>query len=160
MPQTLARIASLLVVVSLALAPVRADDLEKLRQKLAREDDPADRAKITAKIGEEMLGLIARRYREGAYTDAEDMLADYLKAMREAYDGLLASGREAHHKPKGFKDLEIHLRRGAHRLERIRRSLPLEQQADVQAVIKQMQDMRSDLLEALLTGHVKKEKEQ
>ncbi|MFQ5663229.1 MAG: hypothetical protein ACE5HL_05325 [Terriglobia bacterium] len=128
------------------------DDLAKLRQKLARETDPADRAKITVKIGREMLKQIAKIYKEGAYTDAEQLLGEYREAVRAAHRDLAQSGRDARRKPKGFKDLEIHLRKSERKLEDVTRGLPYDVRAPVEEAVAEMEAIRLKLLRALMTG--------
>ncbi len=140
-----------LLLAGLALA----NNLEKLRQELARADDPVERAKATAKLGDELIKQMGDRYKAGANTDAEQLLEEYLKAVRAAHRGLQESGRDARRKPAGFKQLEIHLRKSAHSLERIAQHAP----ADSRQALVQAQDelatIRSELLQALMQGNAK-----
>lgn len=140
-----------LLLASLALA----DNLDKLRQELARADDAVDRAKATAKLGDELIKQMAERYKAGAYTDGEQLLEEYLKAVRAAHRGLQESGRDARRKPAGFKQLEIHLRKSAPSLERISQHAA----ADSREALAQAQDelaaIRSELLHALMQGNAK-----
>lgn len=125
-------------------------DLAKLRQKLAREDDPGDRAKITVKIGQQLLQRISKSYKRGTYEAAEEELTNYLDAIRLAYQDLQESGLDARRKPKGFKHLEIHLRKSTRKLEDIARGLPFDKRAPVEAARANLEAMRVDLLQALM----------
>lgn len=127
-----------------------ADDINKLREKLAREDDPDDRAKISVQLGEELLKQAQKLYREGAYTDADDVLEEYMNVIRAAFNDLEQSGRDARRKPKGFKDMEIHLRENGRRLQSIARALPFGTRENVEATLKEMATMQQQLLEALM----------
>lgn len=147
LPQT----ATALLLAALLGGPAAADDLEKLRQKLAREGDPADRAKITVEIGEELLKQAAKTYKEGAYTDGDLLLEDYRQAIRAAYQDLVESGRDARRKPKGFKHLEIHLRKSRRRLEDMARALPFDNRAPVEETLAAMESLREELLAALMS---------
>lgn len=145
-----------LLLAGLALA----DNLDKLRQELARADDPVDRAKATAKLGDELVKQMGDCYKAGAYTDGEQLLEEYLKAVRAAHRGLQESGRDARRKPAGFKQLEIHLRKSEHTLERIAQHAPVLP-ADTHEALVQAQNelaaIRSELLQALMQGNAKPE---
>jgi hypothetical protein len=145
--------ASLLIL--LAAGPAPADSLDKLRQELARASDPVDRAKATAKLGDELVKQLADRYKTGAYTDGEQLLEEYLKAVRAAHRGLQQSGRDARRKPAGFKQLEIHLRQSAHTMDRIAQHAPADARDPVVQAQKELSDIRSELLDALMEGSAK-----
>ena len=127
-----------------------ADDLGKLRERLAREADPAKRAKITVKIGEGLLKQIAQNYKAEAYSDGDQLLGDYLQAVRAAQEGLLHSGRDARRSPGGFKHLEIHLRESRRKLEDIARRLPYANRTPVDQAVTEVETLRRQLLAALM----------
>lgn len=139
-----------LLLAGLCAVAVVAEDLAALRQKLARETDPAERAKITVKIGEELLDQISNKYDEGAYSEADQLLGDYMAATRAAHQGLRESGRDARRKPKGFKQMEIHLRKARRRLEDMARRLPFDQRALLDEAALDIEILRVDLLHALM----------
>ncbi|MFQ5777446.1 MAG: hypothetical protein ACE5IP_05515 [Terriglobia bacterium] len=139
-----------LLLAALVASAVAAEDLARLRRKLAQERDADDRAKITAKIGKELLKQASNLYKQGAYTDAEDVLDLYIKAIRAAHDDLRQLKVDARRKPKGFKELEIHLRRSQRKLVDIHRRAPLENRSTVQEFITEVEAIRSELLRALL----------
>jgi len=133
----------------------QADNLGKLRQKLEQESDPIDRAKLTAKLGDELLKQMGDRYKAGAYTDGEELLDEYLKAVRAAHRGLQQSGRDARRKPAGFKQLEIHLRKSARDLERIAQHAPADSRQTLREAENEVDAIRSELLQALMQGNAK-----
>ncbi len=100
-----------LVLALLLGTNLAADELGDLRRKLAQEVNPANRAKLTVKLGERLLRQARKLYAEGAYTDGDLTLESYRSALRTAVTDLRQSGRRARRKPKGFKALEIHLRK-------------------------------------------------
>ncbi|MGH9777913.1 MAG: hypothetical protein ACRD5I_05830 [Candidatus Acidiferrales bacterium] len=140
-----------LLLANLALA----DDLNKLREKLRGESDPVDRAKATAKLGDELIKQMGDSYKAGASTDAEQLLEEYLKAVRAAHRGLQESGRDARRKPAGFKQLEIHLRKSAHSLERIAQHAPADSREALVQAQGELATIRSELLQALMQGNAK-----
>jgi len=141
---------SALLTLGLVAGAAAGADLDKLRQKLAREPDPADRAKITVAIGEELLQQASRKFKDGADADAESILLDYRQAVHKAYDDLVQSGRDARRKPKGFKHLEIHLRQSRRRLDDMARPLPYEDRRPLEETIKDLEELRLKLLDDLM----------
>ena len=140
---------AVLFLTSLALA----DDLGKLRGELQRESDPVERAKLTAKLGDELLKLIAIEYKQEKYKAGEQVLGEYMEAVRTAYRGLQASGRNARQKPAGFKHLEIHLRKSGRILEDVSKQAPEEQRERLQRAVGELAGIRAGLLEALMQGN-------
>lgn len=152
-----AHLSNALLGVLLLGSVAAPDNLAKLRQKLARENDPADRAKITVKVGEELLKQVAKMYKEGAYTDGEFLLDQYRKAVRAAHHDLQQSGRNARRKPKGFKHLEIHLRKTARKLQDVARQLPYHTRTPVEEAVAEMEAIRLELLGALMKSPKKEQ---
>lgn len=144
--------ASFIAALLLAL-PGLAEDLQRLRSKLQRETDPIDRAKITAKLGDELLKQMGRRYHDRAYAEGEALLTEYLEAVRSATRGLHESGRDARRKPAGFKQLEVHLRKSQRKLEEIGKQLPPEKREPLQEAQTVVETLRSELLQALMGGN-------
>lgn len=128
---------------------VPAEKLEKLKEKLAQQRDPADRAKTTVKIGEIMLEQAATAYKESRYPAGAATLEEYLNVIRHAYAGLEASGRNARKKPKGFKQLEIHLRRALIQMEDLARAIPYDERAPVEAARQEIEGIWQKLVRAL-----------
>ena len=148
------RLLPALLLFLIAL-PALADSLAELRRKLERENDPIDRAKATAKLGDELIKQMSHRYREGAYTEGEQLLEEYLKAVRAAHRGLQGTGRDARRKPAGFKQLEIHLRKSARELERIAQHAPADSRDGLAQAQKEVESIRSDLLQDLMQRDAK-----
>lgn len=142
--------ASLLLTLGLVSMAAAGADLKKLRQELARETDPADRAKITVKIGEELLNRASKRYKDGDYAEGEAILLEYRQAVHKAYDDLVETGRDARRKPKGFKHLEIHLRKTRHRLEDMARSVLYDSRQPIEEAMKDLEELRMKLLNNLM----------
>ena len=114
----------------------RAKQLERERQKFAKEDDPVSRAKIGIKISDLLLDDIAESVKGGKYDQMEQQLMVYTDTIQSAHETLLDSGRNAAKKSGGFKELEIALRKHARKFEdfarllNITRRIPLEKAKD------------------------------
>lgn len=139
-------------VAGMALAGVllgAAENLDQLKARLARETDPAKRAKITVKIGPILLGQFTRAYSEQRYETGTAGLEEYLGYIRRAYRDLENSGRKARKKPKGFKELEIHLRQATLRLDDLAQALPYDQRAPLEAAKQELEAIWEKLVRAL-----------
>ncbi|MFQ5723793.1 MAG: hypothetical protein ACE5G6_04815 [Terriglobia bacterium] len=122
----------------------------ELRARLERENDPGERAKLAVKIGENLFEEVTRTYQEGDYEAGEERLAEYLDVLRQAHQELEASGRDARRQPKGFKELEIHLRKSRRELRDLARRLPFDKRAPLEQAIAEMGEMRTALLSNLM----------
>ena len=142
--------AFLLVLVAVSAAA--ADDPGKLRQQLQQTSDPVERAKLTAKLGDEMLKQMAVEYKAKEYEAGGQVLQDYLTAVRAAYQGLKDSGRNARRKPGGFKELEVHLRKSSRVIEDLSKLVPFEEREPLRLAAEEVGEIRSGLLEALMRG--------
>ena len=127
-----------------------AQDIGRLRQKLADEDDPGKRAKISVKIGAVLLKETRRLYRQDDYSGGEAKLQEYLGEIRTAYCELRESGRRARRHPRGFKEMEIHMRKSRRALTAVSRRAPMAVRQPLDRAVEALREMRSNLLRALM----------
>jgi hypothetical protein len=127
----------------------RLERLEKEKEKLKRLTDPVDRAKTDIAISEILLSLAGDAVRTGEPEVLEKRLSEYRDTIQDAHQTLVNTGRDAHRKPNGFKDLEIALRRQIRMLDDIGRGLTFDQREPVDKAKQQASDIRDDLLKAL-----------
>jgi hypothetical protein len=76
-------------------------------------------------------------------------LGEYMGAIHDAHETMMNTGRDAHRKPGGFKDLEIALRRQVRQLEDIGKALTFDQREPLDKAKDEAADIRDDLLKAL-----------
>ena len=127
----------------------RLERLERERAHLKTLSDPVDRTKSDIAISEILLSLAGDAVRSGEPEVLQKRLGEYVDAIEDAHQGLMKTGRDAHKKPKGFKDLEIVLRRQIRTLEDIGKGLTFDQREPVEKAKQQASDIRDDLLKAL-----------
>jgi hypothetical protein len=128
----------------------RLERLQKEREKLARQQtDPVGRTKTQIKISEILLTFISDAVQSGEPEVMEKRLTEYLSAIQDAHETMMKTGRDAHRRPGGFKDLEIALRRQVRQLEDIGRGLTFDQRDPVDRARQQAADIRDNLLRAL-----------
>src|SRR5262245_13556533 len=89
----------------------RLERLEREKEKLKRQSDQVERTKTAIKIAEILLTLVSDAVNAGDYERLEQRLDEYTAAIQDAHQTMAKTGRDAHRRPKGFKDLEIALRR-------------------------------------------------
>ena len=127
----------------------RLQQLEKEKDKLKKQTDPVSRTKTGIKISEILLTLVSDAVRKGDLEQMESRLDKYLDTIQDAHQTMIKTGRDAHKKPKGFKDLEIALRRQVRQLDDIGQGLTFDQREPVDKAKEHAAEIRDDLLKAL-----------
>ena len=127
----------------------RLERLDRERARLKVVADPVDRTKSDIAISEILLSLASDAIRSGEPEVLEKRLAEYVDTIQDAHQAMMKTGRDAHRKPKGFKDLEIALRHQIRMLDDIGKSLTFDQRMPVDRAKQEASDIRDDLLKAL-----------
>jgi len=127
----------------------RLERLQRERDKLSRLSDPVDRTKSDIAISEILLSLASDAVRSGEPEALEKRLNEYVDSIRDAHQTMIKTGRDAHRKPKGFKDLEIALRRQIRMLDDLGHGVTFDQREPVDKAKQEASDIRDDLLKAL-----------
>jgi hypothetical protein len=127
----------------------RLERLQKEKDKLSRLTDPVDRTKTSIAISEILLSLASEAVKTGEPEMLGKRLNEYIDTIRDAQETMMKTGRDAHRKPKGFKDLEIALRRQIRLLDDLGRSVSYDQRDPVEKAKTQASDLREELLKAL-----------
>jgi hypothetical protein len=159
--RTIGRLFILLIVLATACCAVvrtaslqpqidkRLERLDREREKLKRTTDAVDRTKIDIDISEILLSLVSDAVRSGEPEALGKRLGEYVDTIEDAHQAMMKTGRDAHRKPKGFKELEISLRRQIRILDDIGRGLTYDQRDPVDKAKQQASNIRDDLLKAL-----------
>jgi hypothetical protein len=143
----------LLLVFTLSSLAVQSNKqferLDKERTNLTRQTDPVGRTKTQIKISELLLTLISDSVQAGDMEMMHKYIAEYLAAIQDAHQTMMKTGRDAHRKPGGFKDLEIALRRHVRQLDDIGKALTFDEREPLDKAKDEAIDIRDDLLKAL-----------
>ena len=123
--------------------------LEKEKASLNRQTDPVGRTKTQIKISELLLTLISDAVQAGDPGMMQKYISDYLAAIQDAHQTMMKTGRDAHRKPGGFKELEIALRRHVRQLVDIGKALTFDEREPLDKAKDEAIDIRDDLLKAL-----------
>jgi hypothetical protein len=127
----------------------RAKELQKEREKLQRETDPVDRAKISIKISDLLLEDVADAVKAGNLSQMQEQLTAYTATIEGAHQTLVESGRNAQKKAGGFRELEIALRKQARKFDDYARMLTTDRREPIEAAKKLAIGIRDKLLKAL-----------
>ena len=136
----------LTLLVSAGMAQGRLDGY---RAKFEQETDPVRKARAMPKFGDALLDRAGEQLKKGEVDAALRTLEEYRDAIAKAHGGLKSSGINAEKKPRGFKQLEIHVRRGQRRLEDLIISVPFEQRKAFEEIQKQLEQVDRELIEML-----------
>ena len=140
----------------MSLLPQQTDrqlvQLASEREKLKRQTDPVDRTKTGIKISEILLSLVSDAVKKGDMESVQDRLAQYTETINEAHQTMVRSGRDAHDRPGGFKDLEIALRRQLRQLDDIGGTLGFDERDSVDKARAEASDIRDAILKAMFGG--------
>ena len=150
MPRPAQLVAGLLTAVLVCAGAALSDEVDKQRGRLKRTNDPAERAKITVKLGDALLDKMTHSFRSGQTDQGVQLLAEYREAVLYAGRKLLESGRDARRSPGGFKHLEIHIRKGERRLSDLSHALTYDQVEKFDDTREELENLRQDLLAALM----------
>ncbi len=127
-------------------------DLQKEQTKLKGQTDPVAFTKSQIKISGILLAFAGDAAQKGDSEVMEKRLTEYLAAIQDAHKTMMKTGRDAHKKPGGFKELEIAIRRQLILLKDIGGTLTLDERAPVEKAREQAAAIRDDLLKALFGG--------
>lgn len=143
------RWTSPILVVALLAGGARAlpnqPSVDELKARL-QNAKPDERANLSLEIAERQVAAADQFYRDGKVEEAEAAMKDVVSYSEEA--GKNVSGRH-------MKNTEIAMRKMAHRLGDIKRTVAFENQATVQSAIDSLEKIRTDLLNRMF-GKVQK----
>ncbi len=133
-------VSALLVASGIAFA---ASDpaVENLKSRL-ESARPEDRPELCLQIARRQLSNADKFYSEGSVEQARAAIQDIVTYSEKASDAATAT-----HKHQ--KKVEITVRKMSEKLRDIKRSLAFEDQAPVDAAVKQLEGIRTSLLNAM-----------
>jgi len=127
----------------------RLVELQRERDKLRRSNDPVSKTKSHIVISDILLELTRDAARTGDMEILDQRLDEYVSTIREAHATMAATGRDAHKSPKGFRELEIALRKQLNQLKDIGGALTFDQRDPVDKARDEATRLRDELLKAL-----------
>jgi hypothetical protein len=118
---------------------------EKNIEAMKAEADKASgghQAKLCSELAERLVGVADQQFSDGNDQQGQATLQDIVKYASKARDAAIQSH-------DSLKQTEIHLRETQRRLEALKRSLSIDDRPSVDAVEKQIEQFRQDLLDTM-----------
>jgi hypothetical protein len=132
-----------------ASPPRRQDKEPDLLARLQRESNPVKKARLEVRLGRVKLFQAIAALDRGNIEETNRRLGAYMETLNSCWARLKNSGRVAHKKPSGFKELDIELREDARYLEDLRRRIPYEERGKADQIAGEVDQMRNEVLKAL-----------
>jgi hypothetical protein len=125
------------------------DTEEELLARLKNEHNPIKKAKYDIRLGRIKLEQAIAAYDQGNLDVGVQLLDAYLQRIKDAWQALRGSGRNAARHPQGFKELDIALRGDIRLLEDLRHRVSFYDREPIKRVSDEIEGIRSEVLRAL-----------
>jgi hypothetical protein len=122
---------------------------QELLARIQREHDPVKKSKYEMQLGRLKLQQAMEAYSKTDQERGAPLLAAFLEAMKQAWETLEKSGREAVKKPQGFRELDIGLREDERLLEDLKQRTPYLDRAPVEKIAAEVVKLHEQVLRAL-----------
>lgn len=145
---SLGAVYGLLVFLTILL-PVAAESLADLQARFDRETNGVQKAKIMTKLGEAQLDETRRAGKAGDYNAVGMTLEKYRDNVRLAVDALKKQHPDAERQSNGYRQLEIHVRKGIREVEETILASPEGYKPPLEIVRQDLIAMDDELLKSL-----------
>lgn len=147
-----------LAALSLSFAASAQDKLAQYRDKYDHDTDPVRKAKDFQQLGDLQIAVFAQEASKDDYDSALRNLTDYRDEAHSCFDGLNAAIGDAEKHPEGFRQLQIHLRKGLWEMERTIPSIPEGRRGEFRAIHDDLTELQSKLMRLLFPRDSAKDK--
>jgi hypothetical protein len=141
----------------LLLAPPAQDRMAELRQQFESETDPVRKAKALTRLGDAQWEAARKASAADNHAEARLLVLQYLDDTETAANALKASGINAEKKPRGFKELQIHVRKSLRELDQMILSVPAEERGSLEVYRRDLRDIEKQLINVLFPRQPGKE---
>jgi succinate dehydrogenase flavin-adding protein (antitoxin of CptAB toxin-antitoxin module) len=128
---------------------VAAGKLSEMQARFDHEQNPVRRAKLLEKLGDAQFDEARRAFKANDITTVGIVLEKYRDNVRVALEGLKKKRADAEKDSNGYRQLEIHVRRGIREADEIILRVPEEYQPPMQIVRRDLDSMDRDLIRML-----------
>lgn len=143
---TLFSLAALFFVLSPAAV---ADNLSELQAQFDRESNPVRKAKMLAKLGDAQFEEARRAGREGDNNTVGFTMEKYRDNARAAVEALKKQHTDAEKHSDGYRQLEMHVRKGIREVEDTMLAAPAPYKPPLQIVRRDLVAMDDELIKLL-----------
>src|ERR1700676_3840834 len=131
------------------VAGVAADKLGEMQARFDHEKNPVHRAKLLEKLGDAEFDEARRAFKANDLSTVATVLEKYRDNVRVAFEGLKKKRTDAQKDSNGYRQLEIHVRRGIREADEIILRVPEEYQPPLQIVRRDLDGMDKELIHML-----------
>jgi len=131
------------------VAGAAADKLSEMQARFDREKNPVHRAKLLEKLGDAEFDEARRAFKANDLSIMATVLEKYRDNVRVTLEGLKKKRTDAQKDSNGYRQLEIHVRRGIREADEIILRVPEEYQPPLQIVRRDLDSMDRELIRML-----------
>jgi hypothetical protein len=129
--------------------PRHSDAEARLLARLQKEHDPVKKSKEETRLARIKLRQAIEAYEGGNIEQGAQLLSIYLGRIKDSWQTLRSSGRNAARDSRGFKELDIELREDARLLDDLKRRIPYFDRGPIEKAAKEVEQSRAEVLQAL-----------
>jgi hypothetical protein len=122
------------------------DKVAELQKRFDHETNPVHRAKLLEKLGDAQFAEARRAFKADDLVTVGIVLEKYRDDAREALEGLKKKHPDAEKQPGGYRQLEIHVRRGIREVDEILLRVPEQYQPPLQLVRGDLDRMDREMI--------------
>jgi hypothetical protein len=121
----------------------------QLLVRLQNEHNPVKKSKEAVRLARMKLQQAIQAYGKGNAEQGVQLVSSFLGRIKESWQILKSSGRNAARDPRGFRELDIELREDSRLLEDLQRRISYFDRGPVEKTEKEVEQMRAEVLQAL-----------
>jgi hypothetical protein len=140
-------------VMCCVMGAAAADKLAEMQARFDHEKNPVRRAKLLEKLGDAEFDEARRAFKANDLSTVGTVLEKYRDNVRVALEGLKKKRADAQKDSNGYRQLEIHVRRGIREADEIILRVPEEYQPPLQIVRRDLDSMDRELIRMLFLHH-------
>jgi hypothetical protein len=123
--------------------------IAELQARFDHETNPVHRAKLLEKLGDAQFDETRRAFKANDLVTVGVVLEKYRDNVRVAFEGLRKKRADAERDANGYRQLEIHVRRGIREVEEILLRIPEEFQPPLEIVRSDLDAIDRELIRML-----------
>jgi succinate dehydrogenase flavin-adding protein (antitoxin of CptAB toxin-antitoxin module) len=131
------------------VAGAAGDKLSEMQARFDHEKNPVHRSKLLEKLGDAEFDEARRAFKANDLITVGTVLEKYRDNVRVALEGLKKKRTDAQKDSNGYRQLEIHVRRGIREADEIILRVPEEYQPPLQIVRRDLDSMDRELIRML-----------
>jgi succinate dehydrogenase flavin-adding protein (antitoxin of CptAB toxin-antitoxin module) len=135
------------------VAAAAANKLGEMQARFDHEKNPVHRAKLLEKLGDAEFDEARQAFKANDINTVGTVLEKYRDNVRLALEGLKKKRADAQKDSNGYRQLEIHVRRGIREADEIILRVPEEYQPPLEIVRRDLDSMDRELIRMLFHHH-------